>query len=85
MAYDVVPALDALKALGINVKDWLVKAAKSKTVWFSTALTIVGSIELYMPFLKTLIGEHTYGGILATVGIVTALLRFATTGAIADK
>lgn len=85
MAYDVVPALDALKALGINVKDWLVKAAKSKTVWFSTALTIVGSIELYMPFLKTLIGEHTYGGILAAVGIVTALLRFATTGAITDK
>lgn len=85
MVYDVVPALDALKALGINLKGWLVKAAKSKTVWFSTALTILGGVEIYMPFLKTMIGDHSYGVVLTAVGVLTGLLRFATTGAVADK
>jgi hypothetical protein len=85
MAYDVVPALNALKSLGINAKDWLIKAAKSKTVWFSTALTIMGSVELYMPFLKTMIGDHSYGVMLTAVGVIVGLLRFATTNAISDK
>jgi hypothetical protein len=84
MAYNVVPALDALKSLGFNAKDWLLKAGKSKTVWFSTAVTILGAVELYMPFLKDVIGNH-YGALLSVVGITTALLRFATTDAIADK
>lgn len=84
MAYDVVPTLDALKSLGINAKDWLLKAGKSKTVWFSTALTVLGGIEIYMPFIKGLVGDH-YGAILAGVGVITGLLRFATKDAIANK
>jgi len=84
MAYNVVPALDALKSFGFDAKDWLLKAGKSKTVWFSTAITVLGAVETYMPFLKDMIGNH-YGAVLAGVGIVTALLRFATTDAISDK
>jgi hypothetical protein len=82
--YNVVPALDALKFLGINAKDWIVKAAKSKTVWFSTALTIFGALEAFLPQVQAVIGTH-YGAILSAVGVITGLLRFATTDAIADK
>jgi hypothetical protein len=81
---NVVPYLDTLKAFGINAKDWLVKAAKSKTIWFSTLLAIFGALETFLPTVQTVIGNH-YGAILTVVGFVTALLRFATTQPIADK
>lgn len=81
---NVVPYLDTLKLLGINAKDWLIKAAKSKTIWFSTLLTIFGALQIYLPSMQAIMGPHS-GAILTGVGIVTALLRFATTEAIADK
>ena len=81
---NVVPYLDMLKAMGINAKDWLIKAAKSKTIWFSTALTIFGGLQIYLPSMQAIMGAHS-GAILTGVGIITALLRFATTEAIADK
>jgi hypothetical protein len=81
---NVVPYLDTLKLMGINAKDWLIKAAKSKTIWFSTALTIFGALQIYLPTFQSEMGAHS-GAILTAVGIVTALLRFATTEAIADK
>jgi hypothetical protein len=82
--YNVVPALDALKAFGFNAKDWLVKAAKSKTMWFATALTVFGAIEGFLPQIQSLLGSH-YGAILSVVGVITGLLRFATTDAISNK
>ena len=81
---NVVPYLDMLKVLGVNAKDWLIKAAKSKTIWFSTALTIFGALQIFLPTVQAVMGAHS-GGILTAVGVITALLRFATTGAIADK
>ena len=81
---NVVPYLDTLKLLGLNAKDWLIKAAKSRTIWFSTALTIFGALQLYLPSLQAFMGSYS-GLILTVVGIITALLRFATTEAIADK
>lgn len=81
---DVVPYLETLKLLGLNAKDWLIKSAKSRTIWFSTALTIFGALQLYLPSMQALMGAHS-GAILTVVGIITALLRYATTEAIGDK
>lgn len=81
---NVVPILDTLKALGFNAKDWLIKMAKSKTLWFSTALTLFGVLETYLQPFQAQLGN--WGGFVLTgVGVVTALLRFATTNAISDK
>jgi hypothetical protein len=85
MAVDVVTPLNVLKALGINAKDWLIKAAKSKTIWFATLLTIFGGLETFLPSMQGIIPTHWYGTLLSVIGIVTALLRFATTSSIADK
>ena len=85
MAYDVVPALDALKAVGINLKGWLVQMAKSKTVWFASAVTVFGAIETYLPAMQNMIPANWYGPILTGVGITAAVLRFMTTQAISEK
>lgn len=82
--YNVVPALDALKLVGINAKDWIVKAAKSRTIWFSAALTVFGALEGFLPQMSAALGSH-YGAIFSVVGVITGLLRFATTDAISDK
>lgn len=85
MAYNVGPALEALKFMGINVKDWLIATAKSKTIWFGGAVAVFGAAETYLPQMQGVIPDGWYGPILAFVGITTAVLRFATTEAIADK
>lgn len=85
MAYNVGPALDVLKALGFNAKDWLIATAKSKTMWFATAVAVFGAAETYLPQMHGVIPDQWYGPIFAFVGITSALLRFGTTEAIADK
>jgi hypothetical protein len=85
MAYNVAPALEVLKAFGFNAKDWLIATAKSKTIWFGGAVAVFGAAETYLPQMQGVIPDAWYGPIFAFVGITTALLRFATTEAIADK
>jgi hypothetical protein len=85
MAYQVGPALEALKLLGFNAKDWLVKLAKSKTMWFASAVTIFGAAETYLPQMQGLIPSEWYGPLFTGVGVVAALLRFVTTEALSDK
>lgn len=81
---NVAPYIETADTLGIPAKSWLVKAAKSKTIWFSTALAVFGALETFLPTIQTTLGSHS-GEVLAGVGFVTAILRFATTSAIADK
>lgn len=85
MNYNVGPALEVLKALGINVKDWLIKFAKSKTMWFAGAVTFFGAAETYLPQMQGMIPAGWYGPIFAGVGITAAMLRFATTEALSAK
>lgn len=51
----------------------------SKTMWFSLALMIFGAVEMYFPYLRDNIQPKYYGPMFMGVGIVVALLRFATT------
>jgi hypothetical protein len=81
---NVVPMLDTLKSLGVNLKDWLLKAGKSKTIWFSIALIVFGAIQTIMPSIEALVGHH-FSGITMVIGVITGLLRFATTGAVSAK
>jgi hypothetical protein len=85
MAIEVAPALEGLKALGINVKDWLIATAKSKTMWFAGAVAVFGALETYLPQMQGMIPDGWYGPIFTVVGVITGLLRFATKEAIADK
>jgi hypothetical protein len=53
---------------------------QSKTMWFSLALVIFGSLEAGFPYLQSVIDQRYYGIILVAIGVIVAILRFATNG-----
>ena len=85
MEFQVGPALDALKAMGINLKDWLYKAAKSKTMWFSTLVTVFGILQMYWPMTQAFVPAAWYGPILTVIGVISAVLRHVTTVPLSEK
>ncbi len=52
----------------------------SKTMWFSLALVVFGALEAGFPYLQNNIDPQYYGIILVAIGVITAVLRFITTG-----
>jgi hypothetical protein len=58
---------------------------RSKTMWFSLLLVIVGAISDNLPALQAFISPQVYGYTLISVGIVCAILRFLTTQPLEDK
>jgi hypothetical protein len=58
---------------------------KSKTMWFSLALVIVGSLYDNLSYLQNVIDPKYYGSILVFIGIVCAVLRFYTTQPLDEK
>jgi hypothetical protein len=58
---------------------------KSKTMWFSLALVIVGSLYDNLSYLQNVIDPKYYGSILVGVGIICAVLRFYTTQPLDEK
>jgi hypothetical protein len=61
------------------------KMYKSKTMWFSLALVIVGSLYDNLSYLQSVIDPKYYGFTLVTIGIICAVLRFYTTQPLAEK
>jgi hypothetical protein len=53
---------------------------KSRTMWFSLLLVIFGALEAGFPYLQNIIDPQYYGVILVAIGVITAVLRFITTG-----
>jgi hypothetical protein len=53
--------------------------AKSRTMWFSLALMIVGAVYENFSYLQNVIDPKYYGIILMSIGITCAVLRFYTT------
>jgi len=53
--------------------------AKSRTMWFSLALMIVGAIYENFSYLQNVIDPKYYGIILMCIGVTCAVLRFYTT------
>jgi hypothetical protein len=52
---------------------------KSRTMWFSLLLVIVGAIADNLPVLQAFINPEVYGYTLMSVGVICAILRFITT------
>ena len=61
------------------------KAAKSKTMWFSFALVILGVVYDNFSYVQNIIDPRLYGIILIAIGVVVAILRFITTMPLEDK
>ena len=61
------------------------KMYKSKTMWFSLALVITGSLYDNLSYLQNVINPKYYGIVLVSIGIVCAVLRFYTTQPLDDK
>jgi len=61
------------------------RMAKSKTLWFSLALVIVGSLYDNISYLQSVIDPKYYGSILVVIGIICAVLRFYTTQPLDEK
>ena len=53
--------------------------AKSRTMWFSLALIVVGAVYENFSYLQNVIDPKYYGIILMCIGVTCAILRFYTT------
>jgi len=60
-------------------------AAKSKTMWFSGALVVIGAVQVGLPDLKEHIPSLYYGLFNMLVGVITAWLRWVTTTDLGEK
>ena len=58
---------------------------KSKTIWFSILLAVLGSIQVLLPNYMLEISPNLYGGITIFISICVALLRAYTTTALSNK
>ena len=52
--------------------------AKSRTMWFSLALMVVGAVYENFSYLQNVIDPKYYGIILMCIGVTCAVLRFYT-------
>jgi hypothetical protein len=52
--------------------------SRSRTLWFSLALVIFGALMDNLQYLQSVIDPKYYGGIMIFVGVIVAVLRFAT-------
>jgi hypothetical protein len=60
-------------------------AMRSKTMWFSLALMILGVVFDNFSYVQNIIDQRWYGPILITIGVICAVLRFYTTMPLEDK
>lgn len=60
-------------------------AMRSKTMWFSFALVILGVIYDNFSYVENIINPRIYGILLITIGIIVGVLRFVTTLPLKDK
>ena len=60
-------------------------AMRSKTMWFSLALVILGVVYDNFSYVSNLIDPRLYGVLLILIGVTVAVLRFVTTTSLDDK
>ena len=58
---------------------------RSKTMWFSLALVILGVVYDNFSYVQDLINPRIYGVLLIAIGVVVAVLRFITTMPLDEK
>jgi hypothetical protein len=57
---------------------------KSRTMWFSFLLVVIGSLYDNFSYLQNIIDPKYYGILLVCIGITCAVLRFLTTQPMRD-
>jgi hypothetical protein len=58
---------------------------RSKTMWFSLALVILGVVYDNFSYVENIINPRLYGVLLIAIGIIVAVLRFITTMPLDEK
>ena len=58
---------------------------KSKTMWFSFALVIFGTLMDNFSYIQNLIDPKYYGYGYIFIGLIVAILRFLTTQPLEEK
>lgn len=61
----------------------LIQLAKSKTMLFSTALSLLGLANAYIGVFNLNASQQSYA--LLGIGVVSAVLRFLTTAPLSEK
>lgn len=75
-----------LQKMGLQITRQIKKSMyKSRTMWFSLALMIVGAVYENFSYVQNIIDPKYYGTILISIGIVCAILRFVTTLPLDEK
>ena len=60
-------------------------AIHSRTMWFSIAMVILGSLYDNFSYIQNIIDPKYYGSIFIVIGIICAVLRFYTTLPLDEK
>lgn len=81
---DTIKTTTAITTLVDVSRTLAKKGTKSKTVWFGTALSVLGVVQMFTPEIASLIEPH--GGLFTSaVGFAVILLRAITNSSLADK
>ena len=67
-----------------TIRNKLSKCHKSRTMWWSLLLVILGAVGDNLSYLQSQIDERYYGLIMIGIGVVTAFLRWNTTQPLED-
>jgi len=70
-----------MQPIGLMVR----KSRKSRTMWFSFALVVLGALMDNFSYLQPLLDPKYYGLILVAIGIAVAVLRFMTTKPVGEE
>jgi hypothetical protein len=60
-------------------------AMHSRTMWFSLAMVVLGSLYDNFSYIQDIINPKYYGSIFIAIGIICAILRFYTTLPLDEK
>lgn len=69
----------------LNMRRKTRGAMRSKTMWFSLALVILGVVYDNFSYVENIIDPKLYGVLLIAIGIIVAILRFVTTLPLDEK
>lgn len=61
------------------------QAFKSKTLWFSGALVVLGFAEQHMQTIQAFVPQEYTGVLVSGIGFAVAVLRFLTTAPVSEK
>jgi hypothetical protein len=60
-------------------------AMHSRTMWFSLAMVVLGSLYDNFSYIQDIINPKYYGSIFILIGVICAILRFYTTLPLDEK